>query len=292
MKRLNRFTAFFAASVSIALATAPAGYALENAQAAPDNAESRSVAALRVGKASAYGNCTGTVLNEHWILSARHCFELEDPSGSKVRVGQGSNTSEYDISGWLFAPVGDIALAYVAEPMKGVSTAKISDKTVKVNDQGRIYGWSHASKLAASGKLPFADVTVTDIFADGENAQSAFLNITTRNGEGVQGGDSGGPLFIDGAVAGVTTAGGASEDINKPAPQAFYSTVGPQKSWIENVIQGNGEGLLQTEYTEPAEGITPKQHGGRANWYGAAAVVLLLLIAGYSRISKPLSKKS
>lgn len=29
MKRLNRFTAFFAASVSIALATAPAGYALE-----------------------------------------------------------------------------------------------------------------------------------------------------------------------------------------------------------------------------------------------------------------------
>ncbi|ARU46848.2 S1 family peptidase [Corynebacterium silvaticum] len=285
MKRFNRCVASVIASAGLVMLSAPASHALEGAEAAPVNEESRSVVALSLGKAGQFGDCTGTLLNERWVISARHCFALEDPSGGKARVGQAPDTAEYDIDGWVFAPSGDIALAHLAQQVEDVSAAKLPEKEITVGAEGRLYGWSSSSKLAAEGKLPSSKISVVEIFGDAKSKQTKLAHVSIVDGGGIQPGDSGGPLFVDGKLAGVATAGAVSENPDKPAPGGFYTTVIEQKKWIEDTIKGEGEGVLQTEAADLPEDIAPKQHGGRAPWYGAGAVVLLAIIAAYSRLS-------
>lgn len=152
-------------------------------------------------------SCTGTVVAPQWVLTAQHCVEVPNLQRS-VYVGttreqqhleENKFTSDYAV----WAPHGDVALVHVTDALPQRLVREVRRTPVSFGEQGRVYGWG-----AGTGEtLQYARAAVGKTSSGvrpQENQHGAFL--VQYLDEATAGrGDSGGPLFIDGKVAGVTS---------------------------------------------------------------------------------------
>lgn len=152
-------------------------------------------------------SCTGTVVAPQWVLTAQHCVEVPNLQRS-VYVGttreqqhreENKFTSDYAV----WAPHGDVALVHVTNALPQRLIREVRHTPVSFGEQGRVYGWG-----AGTGEtLQYARAAVGKTSSGvrpQESQHDAFL--VQYLDEATAGrGDSGGPLFIDGKVAGVTS---------------------------------------------------------------------------------------
>ena len=118
---------------------------------------------------------------------------------------------------------------------------------------------------------------------------AAIMDVKSLNGEGMQGGDSGGPFFVNGHLVGVATAGTSNADPDLPSPTAAITSVVEVRDWIEDVTSGRDtDGVLNAD-NSPAPPTTMQVSAFVAWPAGIAAVVGLIAIAIFSRV---LNRKS
>ena len=241
-------------AAGVALSAQPA-WAMESEQFAGDVAEATPVVSVRVDDSDPDdGVCTGTAIDPHWVITARHCVEAAAKPGGSVRTGQGDNQKVFKVDRHEVAPRGDIALLHTEEDMGLNKYASVAD-TVPDGDVN-IYGWS-SDGSGGSTRLPSAEAEVR-----GESPLALFdaptaLDVALKHGARIQPGDSGGAILADGKVAGIMSAG-LFEDPENPTEEEMTSNaavavapVAEQAEWIRGVVAGSAD-ASGGESSEPA----------------------------------------
>ncbi|CAB0586530.1 S1 family peptidase [Corynebacterium diphtheriae] len=152
-------------------------------------------------------SCTGTVVASQWVLTAQHCVEvpnLQRPvyvGTTREQQHREENTFTSDYAVW--APHGDVALVHVTDALPQRLVREVRRAPVSFGDQGRVYGWGAGTGETLQYARAVVGKTSSGVRPQG-NQHGAFLVQYLDEAKAGRG-DSGGPLFVDGEVAGVTS---------------------------------------------------------------------------------------
>lgn len=169
--------------------------------------------------------CSGTIIDERWVMTARHCVE-DAPSHvlvGDVRINEGIRAN---VDRVVRAPGGDVALLHLARAVR-TTYARLADADPPVGSTNFIYGWGTievGENSPISDVLKRASVRVTGPAQDAYGGRAVG---TTRINGTAGYGDSGGPQFYRDTVVGVCSTGDYIT--------TQYASVAANRSWIRSI---------------------------------------------------------
>lgn len=152
------------------------------------------------------GNCTGTFVSDNTLLTAAHCIGTSNTVRIKRRTNATSLQVKIHPKTQTTGRLGNYDIAVVVFPDNTApATIPLKVTRVKAGDQALFVGYGMNSSRGGSGVKRAGRNVVEKV----RNATIISSRSTSSPGSGedvsVAPGDSGGPLFIDGAIAGITS---------------------------------------------------------------------------------------
>lgn len=218
--------------------------------------------------------CAGTVINEHWILTAAHCLSSPQAVANSVivagshdihnRRGESATVQMRSIDYYVRHELYlggvnpyDIALIYTKEPLvfdEYVQAATLPEQDAMPEGYGTLYGWGNVSMTAVPdyphklqlANMPILDMTLCEQILARSGLQLHETNLCTgplTGGVSICTADSGGPLMqeccephLEGSniVIGIVSWGRMPCG-QKNAPSVFVR-VSAFTDWINQII--------------------------------------------------------
>ncbi|MCQ6555186.1 trypsin-like serine protease [Streptomyces sp. C10-9-1] len=173
--------------------------------------------------------CSATIIAPTWILTAKHCVT---GGGLSFRIGSLDQHSGGTVANGVrtYTHGADLALVRLDRSVSATYARLGQPGTVRVGQNVQVYGWGATSRCGSEANcqsryLKVANVTVTHGCGDAYGGSA----ICARRGDGITaGGDSGGPMMLNGVQVGVAST-------SDRQTTTAYTNVTAYRSWIQSV---------------------------------------------------------
>ena len=182
------------------------------------------------------GLCAGSQIAATWVITAKHC---NSASLRSVRLGTsylGTGGAVRSVAARYPAPAGDVLLLKLSTPYYG-SYVGLSSSFPATGTIASVYGWGDQSEGsgALSHYLKAAQVSV--VWQGMDNYGGPSVRSRSESGHTLSG-DSGGPLIVNGKLAGVLSTSDFLPGRNPARYAGYYNnhaSVVRNLAWITSV---------------------------------------------------------
>jgi len=186
--------------------------------------------------------CTGSQIAATWVITAKHC---NSTSLRSVRLGTsylGTGGAIRSVAARYPAPAGDVLLLRLSTPYHG-SYVGLSSSFPATGTHASVYGWGDQSEGSGAMSYYLKAAEVSVIWQGVDNYGGPSVRTRSQGGHTLSG-DSGGPLIVNGKLAGVLSTSDLLPARNPASYTGYYNnhaSVARNLAWITSVsgVQGS-----------------------------------------------------
>ncbi len=222
---VSRTLSALALAIAMAVAGAVPANAIADGRNVSPGVHSTSLVRLHIGDMS----CAGTLITPEWALTARHCIGEGDVA--RATIGATINSPEHRITEAITHPTADLAVVKLASP-SGAATSNLNGAHLQPGVWANPVGWGgwNQNNLYL-GQQADAQVQRRVVNLPSPDRTAQMIEATISNGRLLPG-DSGGPLFVNGEVAGVLSMSTAADLPSQHGTMGWYVPVAEHLDWI------------------------------------------------------------
>ena len=180
--------------------------------------------------------CTGSQIAASWVITAKHC---NSTSLRPVRLGTsylGTGGAVRSVAARYGAPAGDVLLLKLSTPYYG-SYVGLSSSFPATGMPATVYGWGDQSEGSGAMSYYLKAAGVSVVWQGVDNYGGPSVRTRSESGHPLSG-DSGGPLIVNGKLAGVLSTSDILPARNPASYTGYYNdhaSVVRNLAWITSV---------------------------------------------------------